>query len=638
MPQKNQKPSNSDKITQNAVILQADGDSRSFDVVLSAETRVLSYFSLPNGDFVKGERIMLSSGFSTEKVPLIDSHQDFSIEQIFGSCDNIRVEGTDLKGTITLSANANGENALQLIREKHLTDVSIGAQPQNQTIIQAGKTAVINGRTFTASPGLPLRVVTQSRLVELSLCPIGADPSAKISASAGIDTAEQTQTKMEPIMTEDEIKQSIAAAAAAERIRISEINTICQSADLGEEAKTKFINEGSTVDAVRQAAFAAVVAKKQAPAAPAAPVGGSGVSVGEEKVDQFRRLAHESINQRGGGKIDHLSANDRKIVQELSGFGLVDLAEESLRLNQRLGSGRVSRDEIVKQALGTADFVNLFLNVGNKVALEGYQSVGFNWELFCDVGSVSNFNIHTGVGVLGLTEGLEEMPEGSEYTKSKIIDEKETWSVKTYGRAFDVTRQAIINDDIGGIMEAARQRGELVGELIADLAVAPINANQTMGDGFAAFGPQHLNLGTAGVLSETTMKEARIAMAAQARPNGRKLGYKPMMLLGPASMEEAAIKYFLANSPGSASGVVNPHYGMISQSNMLFDQRFTDASATAWYLLGKKLVRMFFLNGQRNPFLETVTNSNTDGLTFKVRIDAGSRLLNWRAGFKNAGA
>jgi len=637
MPQPKQ--SNADKITQNATILQGDSpESRSFETVLSAETRVLSYFSLPNGDFVKGERIMLSSGFSLDKVPLIDSHNDYSIQQIFGSCDNLRVEGTDLKGTITLSANANGENALQLIREKHLTDVSIGAQPINQTIIQAGKSAVINGRTFTASQGLPLRVVTQSRLVELSLCPIGADPSAKISASAGIDSAEPTQTQQgNTAMTEDEIKQAVAAAAATERTRISEINTICQSAEMSEEAKTKFVNDGTTVEAVRQAAFAAVIAKKQAPAAPSTPVG-SGIQVGEEKVDQFRRLAHESIAQRGGHKIDHLSATDRKIVQELNGMSLVDFAEESLRLNQRLGSGRISRDEVVKQALGTADFVNLFLNVGNKVALEGYQSVGFNWQLFCDVGSVSNFQINTGVGVLGLTDGLEEMPEGSEYPKTKITDEKEQWQVKTYGRAFDITRQAIINDDIGGIMEAARQRGELVGELIADLAVAPINANQTMGDGLAAFVGGHANLGTASVLNEAAMKEARIAMAAQARPNGRKLGYKPMFLLGPASMEETAIKYFLANSPGSASGTVNPHYGMINASNMLFDQRFTDASATAWYLMGKKIVRMFFLNGQQNPFLETVTDSKTDGLTFKVRIDAGSHLMNWRAGFKNAGA
>ena len=607
--------------------------SRSVKVKMSAESRVVSYFRAPNGDYVKGERILLSSGFTTAKVPLLDTHDDGSVGNVLGSVDQIMVDGNVLVGTVTLSSNEAGENALTLIREKHLTDVSIGAIPMAETFLEAGQSATFNGNVYQAI-GVPLRLVTQSQLVELSLCPVGADPQAKISASAGISQADPN-TK-EKNMDPKDNDALIAQARTAERARISEIGTICQSAKIDDATTQKFIADGSSVEVVRQAAFNAMVAAAKPTPAPTAP--NSGIIVGSEKIDQFRAFAAESLLQRGGAKAS-TSGKDQAIVQELKGMSLLDFAEESLRISQRSVDRRASKDEIIRQALTTSDFTNLFLNVGNKVALDGYNSVGFNWRLFCDVGSVNNFLTYTGIGITGWDGGLEEMLEGQEYTKAKFGDEKEQWSVKTYGKAFDVTRQAMINDDIGGIMQAARQRGELVGELIANLAVAPITANQTMGDGVAAFHATHGNLGTAGVISEAAVKEARIAMANQrltaASPT---LGYKPMILLGGAAQEEAAIKYFLANSPGSASGVVNPHYGMISRDNMLFDQRFTDASPTAWYFMAKPLVRMFFLNGVQTPYLETVQDPKTDGFTFKVRIDAGSHLMNWRAGFKNAGA
>ena len=65
-----------------------------------------------------------------------------------------------------------------------------------------------------------------------------------------------------------------------------------------------------------------------------------------------------------------------------------------------------------------------------------------------------------------------------------------------------------------------------------------------------------------------------------------------------------------------------------------------DASATAWYLAGAKgkTVKVFFLNGQQGPYLETKQGWSVDGVEFKVRGDAAAKAIDWKSLLKNLGA
>lgn len=50
-----------------------------------------------------------------------------------------------------------------------------------------------------------------------------------------------------------------------------------------------------------------------------------------------------------------------------------------------------------------------------------------------------------------------------------------------------------------------------------------------------------------------------------------------------------------------------------------------------------KTVRMFFLHGQEEPYLEHTDGWSTDGIEYKVRIDAAAKALDCRGLSKNPG-
>ena len=65
--------------------------------------------------------------------------------------------------------------------------------------------------------------------------------------------------------------------------------------------------------------------------------------------------------------------------------------------------------------------------------------------------------------------------------------------------------------------------------------------------------------------------------------------------------------------------------------------------ATGWYLAAAKngnidTVTVFFLNGQSAPYIEQQDNWTSDGVTYKVRIDAVARALDFRGLYFNYGA
>jgi hypothetical protein len=87
----------------------------------------------------------------------------------------------------------------------------------------------------------------------------------------------------------------------------------------------------------------------------------------------------------------------------------------------------------------------------------------------------------------------------------------------------------------------------------------------------------------------------------------------------------------------AAGNGANPHAGRFQ---MVFDARLDDSSETAWYLAARKgkTVRMYYLNGQRRPYMEQRQGWNVDGVEYKIRIECGAKPVDWRGLLKNTGA
>jgi hypothetical protein len=132
-------------------------------------------------DFVS--EILLMDGLvlpATKQVPLLDSHSRYSVDDILGSVTDIREAEAGgyaaVDGLVRFASDERAQRVLQLVRDGHLTDGSVGYRVDRAVWIPEGEQAAIRGRVFEG----PVKVSHKWSLKEFSATPIGADALAKV--------------------------------------------------------------------------------------------------------------------------------------------------------------------------------------------------------------------------------------------------------------------------------------------------------------------------------------------------------------------------------------------------------------------------------------------------------------------------
>ncbi|MEK6531264.1 MAG: prohead protease/major capsid protein fusion protein [Deltaproteobacteria bacterium] len=639
-----------------------DEESRSVEVVGATENPVPVY------DYERDEvipEVLLMKGCRLSapwQVPLLENHNRYSTADVLGSYREMRVEKNELVGLCLFSTVQAAQDPWQKLMEGHLTDFSLGYRVVESTYIPKGESRQIAGKLYEG----PLKVATQWMPRELSVTPVGADEMAKARASAGPGLGNQLKKEKEEAMdrkvreflesrglaktaNEEEAYRLLetldvrkkadepndqhvrAEAARVEQTRILEIRAMCDMAGCAEEAD-EFITGYKSTDEARKAVFEKMLAKTPT-------AGGNGyrppVEVVKEEREKFRAAAADSILIRAGRKLDKPAPGAR----DLAGFSLRELAREALRLAGQPVHGDPLA--MVGRSLTTSDFPILLANVANKELFEGYESASETWSVWCAVGSVSDFKTHSSARA-SESDDLDEIMENGEYRYGSMAEAKEQYQIATYGKLFKISRQTIINDDLGAFTDIPWKHGEAASRKIGDIAYAVLTANSAMGDGVALFHANHANLGTGAVPSETTIAEAIKLMGLQKDVNGkRRLNISPQFFIASKALEGSAEIFFNSGQfagDNKAATRTNPYAG--SRFVRAYDSRLDDASSTAWYMAGPKgkTVKVFFLNGNQAPYLEQKEGWNVDGVEYKVRIDAGAKAMDWKALVKNAGA
>jgi hypothetical protein len=180
--------------------------------------------------------------------------------------------------------------------------------------------------------------------------------------------------------------------------------------------------------------------------------------------------------------------------------------------------------------------------------------------------------------------------------------------------------------------------GRAARRTVGSHAYAVLTGNPTMPDGVALFHATHGNLASSGaVLSVASLGAAIAAMQVQTA-DGQTLNIRPRFLIVPPAQEMLARQ--LLNStvdPTATKGMaMNP---VANAVELIVDARLT---GTAWYLAADPnafdTVEVAYLDGAEEPFLDEKDGWNSDGVEYKVRIDAGVAPLDYRAFYKNPGA
>ncbi len=160
-----------------------DESSRSVEAVIATETPA---FSMNMRTREASLEVLLMDGVQhiDGQIPLLDVHRRDSVRDQIGSIRDMRVRGGKLIGRLYVSESE--PKTWAKIREGHIKDVSVGRQLlADSTVIYAGTTATVAGRSYQAPPGHNLEIVTRWRPREGSLTPIGSDEGAKIRSDVG---------------------------------------------------------------------------------------------------------------------------------------------------------------------------------------------------------------------------------------------------------------------------------------------------------------------------------------------------------------------------------------------------------------------------------------------------------------------
>lgn len=622
-------------------------DDRSIEAVCATESKV-RVFDPERYEAV--DEVLMMSGCQmpeSRQVPLLDNHQRYQgASSVLGSFRGMRIEGDMCVGRPTFSTVPEAENPWIKVREGHLTDFSVGYRSDESTWIPENTTTVVNGRSFMG----PCKVTKKWTPREVSVVPIGADQFAKARAEhtpnsrGDIEMTDEKkpegtqETAPAPVMVDqDRIR---AEAAAAERTRVMDIQAMCARFDFS-DLGAELVGNGSTVDSAR-AAVMDRLSKQQQVTQHRPPV-----MIQADERDKFRGAAEDSLLLRAGTEFSPKQAAAG--AEELRGYSMRELARECLRIVGRPMGGNPL--EMIGRALTTSDFPYIIANVAKKSLFLGWESASETWSQWCATGQVSDFKTHYSPRVSEASE-LEEVPEDTEYKYGKRTEAQESYQVATYGKIFAVSRQLIINDDLGAITRDNFGRGEAAARKVGDIAYAVLTANAAMGDAVALFdSATHANLATGGTLGApgiATLGAAVLAMGTQKDLQGlRRLNIRPIFFLAPLALQGSAEAFFrsekfsdsdtIATDSSLASSRVNIYSGNVL--TRVYDGRLDDTSTTGWYLAASKgkTVTVFFLDGVQSPYLETKEGWNVDGVEYKVRIDAGAKALDYRGLYSNPG-
>ena len=575
--------------------------------------------------------------------PFLNSHDNWDVDDVLGVVERAWIESENLMVEVRFSQREKVEPILRDIADGILRHVSVGYMVHEYQITEkVGELEVYRGVDWEP--------------MEVSIVPIGFDDAAVArnaeakSSQAIIKTrAEVPSTQGEALMpTEDRTTETPAAteapdatitqndvqraateasqqAVTAERKRVSDIQSAVRAARLDSSLAEELIREGVSIDVARQRIIDKWAEQEQ----PAAEVRGVRASVDTSLVSEMRQAAATALLARGG--VEQHTDQSR----EFAGMSLLRLSEELLERNG-VNTRGMSPHDIATRALSTSDLANIAGSVFNRTLLSGYESAPRTFVGVFRQSTASDFRAINRVRMSG-APALEEVKENGEFKYGKVTDEKETYSLATYGKILPFTRQTIINDDMDAMIRIPQLFGRAAADLESDIVWAIIVDNAALQDGTALFHSTHGNLaGSGGDISVTTVGAARAAMRKQTGMEGRLINVMPRWLIVGADSETEADQFLTDITPATQANAIPSSMRSLMP---VVEPRLT---GNAWYLAADHnqvdTIEYCYLEGNQGVYIETREGFNIDGIEIKARHDFAAKAIDYRGLYKNAGA
>lgn len=542
-----------------------------------------------------------------EGASVLDAHRQTAVRDVLGSVRSATVDGKRGTAVIQFSARPEVEPVWQDVLAGILRHVSVGYSVEDWA-----ETTENGARVLTAVRWTPH---------EISLVPTPADPGAHI--------------RMETDMTETTTREAADTAPATEtRAEANaEIRSIARIAGLDQSWIDGQIDANADADTARRAAFEAL-AKRSAPSIRTEQVRveiGGGHDDPAHRARQMGEALYARINPR-----HELSEPARRYAYATP----VDMAKELLTLRGE-STMALSPASLVTRALHTtSDFPIILGDTVGRVLRDAYQAAPSGIRRLGRQTTARDFRAVNKI-MLGEAPLLEKLNEHGEIKAGTMAEAREAYKVETWARKIGITRQVLVNDDLGAFADLARRMGQAAAETEARILVTLLEAGSgngpTMSDGKTLFHADHGNkAGTGAVISDATLSAARLALRTQKGIEDRTIRVTPRNLLVPPALETTAEKWLASIAPATAADV-NPFSGSLS---LVVEPRLS--SATRWYVTADPGeidgLEFAYLSGAEGPQVESRSGWDVDGVEIRVILDFGAGFIDHRGWFMNAGA
>ncbi|MBA3911193.1 MAG: peptidase U35 [Rhodobacter sp.] len=537
---------------------------------------------------------------------VLDAHRQAAVRDVLGSVQSAAVDGHRGTALIRFSARPEVEPLWQDVLAGILRHVSVGYS------VEEWAEATENGaRVLTAVRWTPH---------EISLVPTPADPGARIRMETNMT---DTDTTITPAPSETQTRATIN----------TEIRSIARIAGLDQSWIDGQIDAAADADSARRAAFEALASRS----APTIRTEQVRVEMGESHDDP-------SLRARQMGEALYARINPRHELSEparrYAYATPVDMAKELLTLRGE-STMALSPASLVTRALHTtSDFPIILGNTVGRVLRDAYQAAPSGIRRLGRQTSARDFRSVNKI-MLGEAPLLEKLNEHGEIKSGTMAEAREAYKIETWAKKIGITRQVLVNDDLGAFSDLARRMGQGAAETEARILVTLLEANSgngpTLSDTKALFHVDHGNKAGAGaVISDATLSAARLALRTQKGIDGRIIRVTPKNLLVPPALETVAEKWLATIAPATAADV-NPFSGAMS---LVVEPRLS--SATRWYVTADPSeidgLEFAYLSGNEGPQVESRSGWDVDGVEIRVILDFGAGFIDHRGWFQNAGA
>ncbi len=617
----------------------ADGDNRTVSLIWYTGATVRRYgFGGPfNLTFSMDPAHVRLGRLNSGSAPLLDSHRDMRLSDVIGVIEKAWLEGTTGKAAVRFSKRDEVTPVWQDVQDGILKNASMGVAIHKLKEITGEQDQV---KSFLAVDWEP---------EEVSIVPIGADPGAGFKATGEeqffeIEALRATGPKEEKV--EETIKQAgdqarsevdvgaeKQAAALAERTRILELDKIGRAARLDLKLIAEHVEKGTSIEDFRKLALDDLARRSEE-----TPIRSATAVVTRDEADTRRAGIAASLLHRYDPALFSLQDD---LGRDWVGLTLLDLARECLEASGTR-TRRMSRNDVAKLALTTSDFPSILADVANKTLRQAYEAYPRTFLTFSRRRTAADFKNINAVQ-LGESPSLQKVNEKGEFTYGSIAESKETYKLATYGRIVAITRQVIINDDLGAFTRIPAGFGVAAATLESDTVWGIVTSNPNMGDNVALFHATHSNLNTGAgtALGLTALGTGIAGMAKQKGLDGvTTLNVQARYLAVPVALQLTAFQLVATNLAPAQSANVVPEY--IRALVPIAEPRLDAASTTAWYLFASPdqidTIEYAYLEGQDGVYIETRQGFEVDGVEIKARLDFGAKAIDWRGMQKNAGA